>query len=375
VAKYIQLMPGDPAPWFKARSSSNPRYSFDTIGGRYVVMGFFGSISDPLTVTAFESIIAQKPLFDDRHCCYFGVSHDPADEKNNRFVYQVPGLRQFWDFDGAIGKAYGSLPHDFEVGQPPQNWRRFWLVLDPTLRVLQRFDFTDTDCRAKDVFTFVKNLSEPTHFAGVELQAPVLVLPNVFEPELCAEFIQAYETHGGEASGFMRQIDGKTHLIQDASHKVRKDVTIEDPAMRDKALARVVRRIVPEIQKIHQFTATRMERYIVSCYAADDGGHFGRHRDNTTSATAHRRFAVSINLNADFDGGEVFFPEYGSRSFKPPPGGAVIFSCSLLHAVTKVTRGKRYAFLPFLYDDAAAHIREANNVHLADSVAPYMPED
>ncbi|MGO4843493.1 2OG-Fe(II) oxygenase, partial [Rhizobiaceae sp. 2RAB30] len=83
---------------------------------------------------------------------------------------------------------------------------------------------------------------------------------------------------------------------------------------------------------------------------SENGGHFRAHRDNTTKGTAHRRFAVSINLNSDFDGGEVSFPEYGPRSFKPPVGGAVIFSCSLLHAVSPVTRGKRYAFLPFLYD-------------------------
>jgi hypothetical protein len=36
-----------------------------------------------------------------------------------------------------------------------------------------------------------------------------------------------------------------------------------------------------------------------------------------------------------------------------------------------VTRGRRYAFLPFLYDDAAARIREANNKFLGEGVEPY----
>jgi predicted 2-oxoglutarate/Fe(II)-dependent dioxygenase YbiX len=130
--------------------------------------------------------------------------------------------------------------------------------------------------------------------------------------------------------------------------------------------ARINRRVAPEILKVHQFRVTRMERYIVSCYAGEDGGHFRAHGDNTTAGTAHRRFAVSINLNSEFEGGEVIFPEYGPRSFKPPPGGAVVFSCSLLHAVSRVTSGRRYAFLPFLYDDAAAKIREANAAKLQD---------
>jgi predicted 2-oxoglutarate/Fe(II)-dependent dioxygenase YbiX len=114
-----------------------------------------------------------------------------------------------------------------------------------------------------------------------------------------------------------------------------------------------------------------MERYLVACYAAEDGGHFRPHRDNTTKGTAHRRFAVSINLNSDFEGGEVSFPEYGPRGFKPPPGGAIVFSCSLLHTVFRVKRGRRYAFLPFLYDDAAARIREANSAFLEDGAGGY----
>jgi hypothetical protein len=38
----------------------------------------------------------------------------------------------------------------------------------------------------------------------------------------------------------------------------------------------------------------------------------------------------------------------------------------LLHEATAVTRGKRYMFLPFLYDEDAAKIREQNAVFLKD---------
>ena len=48
-----------------------------------------------------------------------------------------------------------------------------------------------------------------------------------------------------------------------------------------------------------------------------------------------------------------------------------MFSCSLLHQVSPVTSGKRYAFLPFLYDDAAARLREANNAFLGEDVGAY----
>jgi hypothetical protein len=202
----------------------------------------------------------------------------------------------------------------------------------------------------------------------------VLILPDVFEPAFCKKLIGLYEAHGGEESGFMREVDGKTVKLHDPGHKKRMDFTIEDPAVIAETQQRIRRRIVPEILKAHQFQVTRMERYIVACYAAEDRGHFRAHRDNTTKGTAHRRFAVTINLNAEFEGGELSFPEYGPKSFKPPVGGAVVFSCSLLHAASEVTRGKRYAFLPFLYDDAAAKIREQNNQYLGEGVGAYKPE-
>lgn len=208
----------------------------------------------------------------------------------------------------------------------------------------------------------------------MEAMPPVLQLANVFEPELCQQLVTLYQAHGGEESGFMREKDGKTVLVTDASHKRRRDCMVEDAALIASLQERVRRRIVPEIAKAHQFHVTRMERYLIGCYTADDGGHFRPHRDNTTKGTAHRRFAVSINLNADFDGGELCFPEFGPRTFKPPPGAAVVFSCSLLHTVTKVTRGQRYAFLPFLYDDAAAELRQRNNAFLGEGVGEYRKE-
>ena len=54
------------------------------------------------------------------------------------------------------------------------------------------------------------------------------------------------------------------------------------------------------------------------------------------------------------------FPEYGWRRYRPPPGGAVVFGCGLLHEVFPVTKGVRYAYLPFFYDDEGARIRQAN---------------
>lgn len=366
---FVNLTPGDPAPWFFQRSFANPRYAFDTAAGRYIVLCFFGSAGDGHSQAAIKAARSRAGFFDDQTACFFGVSHDASDESSKRVADHYPGYRYFWDFDGTIGRLYGSLHREPEEQQQPV--RRMWVVLDPTLRVLKVLPFAKDQGDIAELLAYLDALPPASRFTGFDLQAPILVLPNVFEREFCRKLIGLYETHGGEESGFMREVNGQTVAVHDHGHKRRRDYTIDDPELIKETQTRFVRRINPMVQRAHQFRPTRMERYIVSCYAAEDEAHFRAHRDNTTKGTAHRRFAVSVNLNDDFDGGEVSFPEYGPKSFKAPIGGAVVFSCSLLHAVSKVTRGRRYAFLPFLYDDEAARLREANAKFLEDGKSGY----
>jgi predicted 2-oxoglutarate/Fe(II)-dependent dioxygenase YbiX/peroxiredoxin len=368
---YAALLPGDPMPWFHQRSLGNPHYAFSSVGGRYVVMCFYASAADPLGRAALDAVMANRAVFDDSIICFFGISSDPRDEAEGRIAEMLPGIRYFLDYDLAIARHCGAAPTEIADGEGNIPLRRFWLVLDPTLRVTAVFPFAGEAGGFREVLACLKALPPPAQFAGFEVQAPVLILPQVFEPDFCTRLIGLYEQHGGEESGFMREVNGKTVMAHDPGHKRRRDYIIADDALIKDTQRRIQRRIVPEILKVHQFKVTRMERYIVSCYSAENLGHFRAHRDNTTAGTAHRRFAVSINLNAAFEGGEISFPEYGPRRFKPPVGGACVFSCSLLHEVSPVTAGRRYAFLPFLYDDEAAKLREANNVHLGDGVGAY----
>ncbi|MGV3550970.1 2OG-Fe(II) oxygenase [Rhizobium sp.] len=369
MANYVNLLTGDPAPWFRQRSFSNPNFVFDSAAGRYVVLCFFGSAADQHSQAALGAVLSRRDLFNDDNVAFFGVSVDPDDESEGRVQDSYPGYRFFWDFDFSVTRLYGAMP--IETDSEERTMQRRWVVLDPTLRVIKVVPFNADRSDIAQILAFIAGLSAPDQFAGMPLQAPIIVLPNVFEPEFCQRLIGLYEHDGGQESGFMREVDGKTVGVTDHRHKRRRDYTIEDSDIISFAQGRFLRRIVPEIEKVHQFKVTRMERYIVACYAAEDHAHFAAHRDNTTKGTAHRRFAVSVNLNDDFDGGEVSFPEYGRRSFKAPVGGAVVFSCSLLHAVSEVTRGRRYAFLPFLYDDAAARIREENNQYLGGGVGQY----
>ena len=369
---YSNLERGDLAPWFVQRSFASPNYVFDTVAGRYVVLCFYGTAADPHGQAAIKAMQALSGFFDDKTACCFGVSFDVADETEKRVADRYPGYRYFWDFNGTIGRLYGVAPREAKPGDRGVPMRRRWVVLDPALRVIEIIPFADDRSDNDAVTALLKSLPPLSDFSTAE--APVIVLPQVFEPEFCRKLIERYEAHGGEESGFMRDVNGRTVLTSDHAHKRRRDYTIDDGELIKETQRRFLRRVAPMIERVHQFKATRMERYIVCCYDARDNAHFRAHRDNTTKGTAHRRFAVSVNLNDDFDGGEVSFPEFGPRSYKPPVGGAVVFSCSLLHAVSTVTRGRRFAFLPFLYDDAAARIREQNASFLEGDLAGYRSE-
>ena len=253
-------------------------------------------------------------------------------------------MRYIWDFDRTISRLYGAVGDD-----DPARYTRFWLVLDPMLRVLRVAPLDQTAA----VMAFLAALPQAGSHAGAPLPAPVLILPRVFETRFCEHLVRLYKTDGGEESGFMLEQDGRTLLTQDRRFKSRRDHQIRHEPTRIAMRERFERRLLPEIWKAFQFSATRVERYIVACYDAADGGHFQSHRDNTTPGTAHRRFAVTINLNDNYDGGDLSFPEFGSRRYRGPVGAATVFSCALMHEVTPMTRGTRYATLPFLYDDVA----------------------
>lgn len=360
------LLPGDPAPRFVQRTPSRPDYHFDTVAGRYIVLCFFGSAARPGIREMLDRLWSRADLFDDQHAAFFGVSCDPSDETLAWLSQKVPGFRLFWDFDLTAARLYGLVAKDRESGRET-SISCMTFVLDPTLRVHSVLPLQAPATHAEEIAAVVSALPRISDSGASPQFAPVLEVPRVFEPGFCRQLIALYEAGGGKDSGFMQERDGKTVEVVDYTHKRRRDHDIEDDTVRNAARARIVRRLVPEITKAYCYAPTRMERYIVSCYDAAEGGYFMPHRDNTTKGTAHRRFAVTINLNAeDYEGGDLRFPEYGRRVYRASTGGAIVFSCSLMHEATPVTRGRRYAFLPFLYDEAASRLRLANLEHIAD---------
>lgn len=180
--------------------------------------------------------------------------------------------------------------------------------------------------------------------------APVLQIPDVFEPELCAALVRHLQVDcaGGETSTVL-VLEGDRQVRQvDAGIKQRCESVPRDAALEARMHERVMRRALPEIARVFQFETRRRDAFKLLAYP-EGAGYFRAHRDNETPDVAYRRFALSVNLNqGQYSGGEFRYPEFGPHLFSPPTGAALVFSCSVLHEVLPVLRGTRYAMTTFL---------------------------
>lgn len=354
----MNLDVGEMAPSFEAAALEGlPRYVFDSTAGRPILMLFLGSGRWQPSRDALALLQHYNALFDDSNAVFFGVTADPSDVAERRIAKRIPGIRWFLDYDLAVARLFGVVTH--QGGD--SRYMPCWLLLDATLRKVCHAPLDEGDRIFGELMKMIQ-LGHEQNFA------PVLTMPRVLEPDLCRQLIDLYERNGGKDSGVMREENGLTVGKTDHSFKRRSDYEITDADLRALLLKRIRDRLVPQIAKAFQFRATRMERWIVACYDSASGGFFRPHRDNTTAGTAHRNFACTINLNAeDYAGGELRFPEFGLQTYRAPTGGAVVFSCSLLHEALPVTQGRRYAFLPFLYDEAGAETRKRSQALLRES--------
>ncbi|AXK70885.1 hypothetical protein DWG18_00330 [Lysobacter sp. TY2-98] len=215
--------------------------------------------------------------------------------------------------------------------------------------------FSSTPFRVDANLRIVDDTARP--FAGAPLTpsttvacAPVLQIPAVLEPELCRALIRHFDDvcEGGERSHVLVLEDGQETPRLAPDIKARRESPIRDPALEAAVHQRLLRRVMPELARVFQFQTSRRDPFKLLAYAGGDG-YFRPHRDNDTPDVAHRRFALSVNLDEGaYDGGTFRFPEFGPHLYGPPTGDVLVFSCSLLHEVTPITRGTRHALATFV---------------------------
>lgn len=356
--KSLPLSIGDRIPAFILPSPSGESKTTGDFVGKPLILFFYSEVGTSNTTTALCSFQAILPELKQLGVNLIGIGTESVEAQSLLIKQYGISFPLLSDMSAQVSKAYG-VGGDRLENSSTQSTAYATFVADTNFRIIKIYQDIDPHIHPSQLVDELKELlrtEEPRH---IQIQAPVLLIPNVLDPELCRYLIHIWHTEGNGDSGFMRQINGQTVGMFDYSHKIRRDHFMKDGEMKEKIKRILGRRVTPEIWKAFHFNATRLEDLRVVCYDASRGGYFRPHRDNTTAGTAHRRFAMTINLNAgEYEGGYLRFPEHGPHLYRPDTGSAVIFSCSLLHEATDITAGRRFALLSFLYGEQEAQMRQ-----------------
>src|ERR1700757_860233 len=105
----MPLKTGEPAPWFRGATPSNPEFTFDSVAGRYILLAFL-PLEDAPRVTALRSLAAHQQMFDDARLSAFGVVRDAQTAAG---VRDMLGLRWVLDLDRAVSRQFEP------AGEPP----------------------------------------------------------------------------------------------------------------------------------------------------------------------------------------------------------------------------------------------------------------
>jgi predicted 2-oxoglutarate/Fe(II)-dependent dioxygenase YbiX len=330
-----ELAPGDRFPNFVLPDQSGAARSFleRARGNRILIVGD----GDDSGLKALQEAGLQEIGFD----CLALVAEQP-DAAAQRAARLGVGFPLLGDSGGKIREALRKM---LAIG--PRD--TFAVLLDPNQRVMAAMAGRDPAALIRQAIDQARATRNSTD-AGQYLKgfAPVLLVPDVLTPEHCRMLISRWESMHEE--GHVNSVvKGEATRSINKEMKSRRDHRIMDEAVLQQLATLVGRRIGPELNKAFGFTKFRFDRFVVTCYDSERDDFFRRHRDNQTPGTLDRRFAMTLALNTgEYEGGGLAFPEYGPHRYDPPVGGAVLFSCSLLHEALPIIKGRRFTLLNFL---------------------------
>ena len=323
---------GERAPDFVLPDENGNRVRFYArAGGRPAVLLFYGGLDREELCRFSEALDAGG----ESGLSLFGVQGGA-----NRTDAAIP-FQTFADEQGRVRRAY-RLDNDGSA---------FLLVLDPNLRVVGSVGYSDAGSSAGEARSIARTLPASAEAVEVTAQAPALFVPNVLDPEICQFLIRVWQTRDTAETGVEQSHGARREDALSPETKRRQDHVVVDERLLKMLTSTIGRRVMPEVRRSFAFNATRFEGFKIVCYDSRTGGFFQAHRDNLSPSTAHRRFALTLNLNEAYEGGRLRFPEFGPMLYKPGAGEALIFSCAHLHEVTEVTEGRRFALLSFLFGD------------------------
>ena len=351
IGAYVQpLWPGAIAMPFDLHDETGRRISMgdDHLSGRHLVLVFLDDTSDDAALPLLKAFAERYEEIERLSASVVAISAS-SDAARNRAIKSASGFP--WpiagDATGAVFASYG-LHKDNDASARV-------VLLTPLRQVRAWFDAPkDSNNTVNTIMDVLDGSQAAEEMRWSAPHAPILLVPNVLTAEECGSVIESFEKGGpfmvrppreGEVAGDYKM------PVYEHNRQDRVDQIVRDPQMTTFLDERIWGRVTPMIKKAFAFDVTRREDFHIARYAGAREGNQMGHRDNTSAATAYRRFALSMSLNDDYEGGEIVFREYSPRGYRPPAGTAMVFSSSLLHEVQETTEGVRYNLISHFFNE------------------------
>jgi peroxiredoxin len=331
--------PGDPAPFIATVDQDGTPFhsNADGLAGHPLLLLFCPTTAGALAEALLSAGRERWPALAAAGAALFAVSRLPAEiNRAARAAWRLP-FAILSDDTGQLFRAYGTAADGGEA---------LAVLLDPAHRIawLKR-----APAGAELVEAALAELGRAFPPAAGRLagHAPVLVLPRVLSPDDCRLLIEhwrrpakALDSGAGFTAEGAAAERGDFRVEHDGDYARMTEYILRDPAACGWLDRRFRRRVAPEIAKAFQTAVGQREDWRIVRYGV--GGVVRPHRDNVM-ARSHRRFTMTINLNAgEYEGGALRFGEYGGQLYEVERGTAVVWSAALLHEVTPVTAGQRF---------------------------------
>jgi len=341
VARVIDV--GDSAPYIHSADQDGAltATNADLISGKPVLLLFCPLIADEASAADLRAFGAAAAKLDALKGTVMVISRGSIEQ--NKAVHERLGLPFAILTDGKseIHKAYGIDP------QPAVASLTLY-ILDAGHRVTRVLERMDAAMMVAEAIAELERLNAARPAVKLQAHPPVLVLPRMLSLADCAYLaeiwqhqVPEYGTDGFTNAGNKIEA-GDYKVVHDGAYGRAVEYIVQDRALQRFIDQRMRRRLLPEIKKAFQAAGLKREGYRIAGYEAQAGGYLNPHRDNSTPANAHRRFTMTINLNAgEYDGGQLRFREYGEQLYEVERGTAIVWSASLLHEVLPVTKGRR----------------------------------
>ncbi len=267
--------------------------------------------------------------------CPHPLTFNKEDFKHT-FPFQI-----FLDKECVIARNIGNAHWQNMGGVDELEIKRICYVIDAYARIHWSDEPSDANAHIESLVTVLPALFSPVPTQDIQNQAPVLIIPKLFEMPLCDNLSQLYHA---------TQSNRATNLPENY------ELTLYEAVKR-----KIVQRVPPMLYKNFgtkgELGMERARLISKMHWPVADKVHFER-----IDSKSERDFVMLCHLSREhLEGGQVVFPQFNNAAYQVRSGDALIFSASLFYRFNPIIKGNPLLYVTFFSIKAAEEKADENS--------------